>query len=427
MRPHALVVGAGFGGLAAARGLAKAPVRVTLIDRTNHHTFQPLLYQVAMAGLSPADIAQPVRAIVHAQPNVTVLMADAAGVDLGERTVHLADGETLSWDFLVVACGADTSYFGHDDWQPTAPGLKSIEDAIEIRRRVLLSFEIAEREPDESRRRELLSFVVIGGGPTGVELAGAVAELARFALRRDFRRIDPSIARVRLIEAGPRLLASFPLDLAQSAAAQLRQLGVEVRTGARVTSIEPAAVLLGEERIPCSVVLWAAGVRANPLTRMLGVAVDRSGRVPVEKDLSIPGHRHAFVIGDAARFEDAAGQPLPGVSPVAMQQGRAVAKSIVRLLAGKGTLPFEYVDKGSMATIGRSRAVAVLGRTHLTGLVAWLAWLVVHIWYLIGFKNRLVVMIVWAWSYVTYRRGARLITGYATPSTAQVLRGKVKG
>jgi len=353
-------------------------------------------------------------------------MANVASIDLVGRTVRLADGETLSWDFLILACGADTSYFGHDEWQSTAPGLKSIEDAIEIRRRVLLAFEVAEREPDESRRRELLSFVVIGGGPTGVELAGAVAELARFALRRDFRRIDPSIARVRLIEAGPRLLASFPLDLAESAAAQLQQLGVEVRTGARVTAIDPTAVFLGAERIPCSVVLWAAGVRANPLTRTLGVALDRSGRVPVEKDLSIPGHPQAFVIGDAARFEDAAGQPLPGVSPVAMQQGRAVAKSIARLLAEKGTVSFKYVDKGSMATIGRSRAVAMLGRSHLTGLVAWLSWLVVHIWYLIGFKNRLVVMIVWAWSYVTYRRGARLITGYSTPSTGQPLQGKVR-
>lgn len=424
-RPHVLVIGAGFGGLTAARALARAPVRVTLIDRTNHHTFQPLLYQVAMAGLSPADIAQPVRAIVHNLQNATVLMADATGVDLAGHTVRLADGDHFTWDFLILACGADTSYFDHDDWKAVAPGLKSIEDAIEIRQRVLLAFELAEREPDERRRHELLSFVVIGGGPTGVELAGAVAELSRFVLKRDFRTIDPSVARVRLIEAGQRLLASFPPDLADSAAEQLRQLGVEVRTGTRVTAIEPGFVRLGDERLACSIVLWAAGVRANSLTRTLGVPMDRSGRIRVEKDLSIPGHRHAFVIGDAAHFEDAAGQPLPGVSPVAMQEGRSVATSIGRLVAGKRSVAFHYLDKGSMATIGRSRAIATLGRMHLTGFVAWLAWLVVHIWYLIGFKNRLVVMIVWAWSYLTYRRGARLITGYTTSNATEALQQSV--
>lgn len=424
-RPHVLVIGAGFGGLIAARALAKAPVRVTLIDRTNRHTFQPLLYQVAMAGLSPADIAQPVRAIVHNQQNVTVLMGEASGVDLGGQTVHLADGEQFTWDFLIVACGADTSYFGHDEWQQAAPGLKSIEDAIEIRQRVLLAFELAEREPDAQRRHELLSFVVIGGGPTGVELAGAVAELSRFVLKRDFRAIDPSVAKVRLIEAGPRLLASFPSDLSDRAVDQLHELGVEVRTGSRVTSIEPGMVRLGDERIACSVVLWAAGVRANSLTRTLGVAIDRSGRVIVNKDLSIPGHPHAFVIGDAAHLEDASGQLLPGVSPVAMQEGHAVARSIIRLMAGNDTAPFEYVDKGSMATIGRSRAIATLGWIHLSGLVAWLTWLVVHIWYLIGFKNRLVVMIVWAWSYLTYRRGARLITGYTTSNAIRTLQSAI--
>jgi NADH dehydrogenase len=410
VRPHVVIVGGGFGGLTAAQSLASAPVRVTLLDRTNHHTFQPLLYQVAMAGLSPSEIAQPIRAILRGQPNVTVLMGEASSIDLEARTVLLTDGDSLSWDFLVIACGVETSYFGHDDWASAAPGLKSLGDAIDIRERVLGAFERAEREASRERREELLGFVVVGGGPTGVELAGALAELAKFVLDRDFRRIDPSAAKVHLLEGGPRLLPSFPPDLSESAVAQLHELGVVVRTGATVTSIEPNCVLLGDERIACSIVLWAAGVRAVRLTNTLGVSLDKMGRVMVDKDLTVPGQPRAFVIGDAARLDDKGGQPLPGVSPVAMQQARTVGRSIRRLLVGKDALAFEYIDKGSMATIGRRRAVAMLDRMHMTGFLAWMAWLLVHIWYLIGFKNRVVVMITWAWSYFTYRRGARLIT-----------------
>jgi NADH dehydrogenase len=411
-RPHVVIVGAGFGGLTAAQALERAPVRVTLLDRTNRHTFQPLLYQVAMAGLSPAEIAQPIRSIVRNERNATVLMAEASRIEAGPRRLLLTDGTFLDWDFLIVACGAQTSYFGHDDWAALAPGLKSLEDAVDIRRRVLLSFEVAEREPSAARRAELLSFAVIGGGPTGVELAGALAELSKFVLDRDFRRIDPSEAKVRLIEAGPRILPSFPEDLAESAVAQLHELGVEVQTGTQVTALEPGRVHLGDASIACAVVLWAAGVRANPLTATLGAPLDGSGRVKVAPDLTVPGHPRIFVIGDAARLDGKDGQPLPGVSPVAMQQARTVAKSIRRALVGRDTVTFRYFDKGSMATIGRRRAVAMLDRMHLSGFLAWMAWLLVHIFYLVGFRNRLVVMITWAWSYFTYRRGARLITGY---------------
>jgi NADH dehydrogenase len=409
-RPHVVVIGGGFGGLTAAQALESAPVRVTVVDRTNHHTFQPLLYQVAMAGLSPADIAQPIRGILGQQRNASVLMAEVAAIDTEQRRVRFTDGATLDWDFLIVACGAVTSYFGHEAWEHAAPGLKSIEDAVEIRQRVLRSFERAEREDDPARREALMSFVVIGGGPTGVELAGALAELSKFVLERDFRRIDPSAARVRLLEGGERILPSFPPDLSDSAVAQLHELGVEVRTGARVTTIEPDRVRLGDEEIGCSVVLWAAGIRAANLTASLGAPLDATGRVRVEDDLGVPGHPRVFCIGDAARLDGPDGKPLPGVSPVAMQQARCVAKSIRRAIVGKDTVKFVYFDKGSMATIGRSRAIAMVQRMHLSGFIAWLAWLVVHIWYLIGFRNRLVVMITWTWSYFTYRRGARLIT-----------------
>lgn len=424
-RPHVLIVGGGFGGLTAAQALAGAPVRITLVDRTNHHTFQPLLYQVAMAGLSPAEIAQPIRSIVKDQHDVTVLMAEVVGVDARARRALLADGASLDWDFLVVACGAETSYFGQSEWERAAPGLKSIEDAIEIRQRVLVSFEVAERTEDAVERERLLTFVVIGGGPTGVELAGALSELSKFVLDRDFRLIHPSEAKVILLEAGARVLPSFPEDLAESATEQLHELGVEVRTEAKVTSIEPGSVELGQETILCSVVLWAAGVKANPLTDALGALgapLDRSGRVMVEPDLTVPGHPRIFVIGDAARLDGKDGAPLPGVSPVAMQQARTVAKSIRRALLGRELVKFRYFDKGSMATIGRRRAVAMVDRMHLSGLLAWLAWLLVHIWYLIGFRSRLVVMITWAWSYFTYRRGARLITGYALRRAAHVAR-----
>jgi len=407
-----VIVGGGFGGLTAAQELAGAPVRITLLDRTNHHTFQPLLYQVAMAGLSPAEIAQPIRSILSRQENVTVLLGEIVGIDPVGRRVTLADGATMDWDFLVVACGAETSYFGHDGWAANAPGLKSLEDAVEIRQRVLLAFETAEREEDPARREALLSFVVIGGGPTGVELAGALAELAKFVLDRDFRRIVPWQARVLLLEAGPRILPSFPEDLAESAVAQLHELGVEVRTGARVTAIEPGLVRLASETIACSSALWAAGVRATALARSLGAPTDKAGRVLVSPDLSVPGQPRAYVIGDAALVLDKDGQPLPGVSPVAMQEARCVAKSIRRAMTGRDTVVFRYFDKGQMATIGRRRAVAMVDRMHLSGLLAWMAWLLVHVFYLIGFKNRLVVMITWAWSYFTYRRGARLITGY---------------
>jgi NADH:ubiquinone reductase (H+-translocating) len=414
-RPRVLVLGGGFGGLSAAQALAKAPVDVILVDRTNHHTFQPLLYQVATAGLSPAEIAQPIRAIVRNQPNVTVLMAEAVHVDLDAKQVRFEDGAVRSWDFLVLACGAETSYFGHDEWRDVAPGLKSIEDAVAIRQRVLVAFELAEREENAEQREKLLTFVVIGGGPTGVELAGALAELSKFVLHRDFRRIDPAATRIQLLEAGPRILPSFPEDLSQSAVAQLHELGVDVKTGAFVTAIEPGCVHLGAESIESAVVLWAAGVRANPLTRTLGAPTDKAGRVLVERDLRVPGHPEVFVVGDAAHLDGDNGEPLPGVGPVAMQQARAAARSIRRILAGKDPLPFRYFDKGSLATIGRSRAIGLVDRMHLSGLIAWLAWLVVHIFYLIGFKNRFVVLFIWAWSYVTYDRGARLVIDYAPP------------
>ncbi|HEY4013836.1 MAG TPA: NAD(P)/FAD-dependent oxidoreductase [Polyangiaceae bacterium] len=421
-RPHVVVIGSGFGGLTVTQKLAGAPVRVTLVDRTNHHTFQPLLYQVAMAGLSPAEIAQPIRSIVHRQTNATVLMAEVTRIDLERRSVELSDGASLEWDFLVVACGADTAYFGHDDWAKVAPGLKSIEDAIDIRQRVLLAFELAEREPDAKRRQELLSFVVIGGGPTGVELAGALAELSRYVLARDFRSIDPRAAKVSLLEAGSRILQAFPASLSERAVDELRELGVEVRTGARVSSLVPGRVVLGEESLPCSVAIWAAGVRANGLTQTIGAPLDRSGRVLVQPDLTVPGHPRAFVIGDAAILTGKDGKPLPGVSPVAMQEARAVARSIRSVVAGGAPVVFAYRDKGSMATIGRSRAIAQIQSLQLSGMVAWLAWLLVHLIYLVGFRNRLVVLITWAWSYLTYRRGARLITGYAAPGAIEALR-----
>jgi NADH dehydrogenase len=416
-RPHVVIVGGGFGGLTAAQALANAPVRITLFDRSNHHTFQPLLYQVAMAGLSPAEIAQPIRSILQRQSNATVYMAGVARVDLAGREVVLDDGSSVGWDFLVVACGALTSYFGHDDWEAISPGLKSLRDAVRIRERVLVAFEQAERETDPARRAALLSVVVVGGGPTGVELAGALAELAKFVLDRDFRNIDPSSTRVVLVEGGPRILPGLSPSLSESAASQLRELGVEIRVDSPVTAIERDRVVLGASSIPCSMSLWAAGVRAEPLTSTLGAELDKAGRVVVAPDLSIPAQPRAFVIGDAALVLDKKGKPLPGVSPVAMQQARAVARSIRRALRGRDTAPFEYLDKGSMATIGRRRAVAMVDRIEMSGFLAWMAWLLVHIWYLIGFRNRLVVMLTWAWSYFTYRRGARIIAAPpATPS-----------
>jgi len=408
-RPHVVIVGGGFGGLYAARALAGRPVRVTLLDRRNHHLFQPLLYQVATAALNPSDIAMPLRSILRSAANVTVLLAEVEAVDLAARRLVL-DGDSLEYDALVLAAGAGHSYFGHDDWEALAPSLKTLEDALEIRRRVLVAYEEAEREEDRAEQRALLTSVVIGGGPTGVELAGALAEISRETIARDFRLIDPTKARIVLLEGGPRVLAAFPDPLPARAAAALTRIGVEVRTGATVTRVTPDAVWIGGEQIRARTVLWAAGVSAAPLTRTLGVPLDRAGRVLVERDLSIPGHPEAFAIGDVCAFTDDAGHPLPGLAPVALQQGRAAARNVLHRLAGEPTEPFRYHDRGSMATIGRAAAVAVVGRFRLSGLVAWLAWLFVHITFLIGFRNRFLVLFQWAWAYISWQRGARLIT-----------------
>lgn len=410
-RPHVVIIGGGFGGLICARELAGELVRVTLVDRSNHHLFQPLLYQVATAGLSPAEIAVPIRSVVRDAENVTVLLAEVTGIDLASRRVVLRDEDPLDFDYLVLAAGARTSYFGHDEWAHVALGLKDIDDALEIRRRVLLAYELAEHEDDPERRRKLLTFVVIGGGPTGVEMAGAVAELSRFVLARDFRRIEPRATRVLLVEAGDRVLSAYSPELSTKGLKQLEELGVEVRTGAKVTHIDAGGVHLGTELVPAETVVWAAGVRASPLAETLGVKLDRGGRVMVAEDCSIPGHPNAFAIGDIACFPGPGGKPLPGVSPVAMQQARSVAANIVHSVTHQPREPFTFLDKGSMATIGRSRAIAEMRGIELSGFLAWLAWLFVHIWYLIGFRNRLVVMLSWCWSYVTYKRGARLITG----------------
>lgn len=409
--PRVVVVGGGFGGLTAVQSLAKKPVSITLVDRRNHYLFQPLLYQVAMAGLSPADIAAPIRSVLARQKNVTVLLGQVTEVDAAGKRVVLETGDALDYDFLVLAAGAKTDYFGHAEWEQHAPGLKSLADATEIRRRVLLAFELAERETDEARRRHLLTFVVIGGGPTGVELAGSVAELSRHVLARDFRRIRPEEAKVLLLEGGERILPSFHESLSASAVAQLEELGVEVRVKTRVSDIDRDGVLIGESRIEAANVLWAAGVRATRLNETLGVPLDRAGRVIVEKDCSIPGHAETFAIGDMAAFVDEQGNTLPGVSPVAMQQARFVAKVILRSLRNEPRGAFRYFDKGTMATIGRSRAIAETRSLRISGLFAWLAWLFVHLFYLIGHRNRVAVLLTWAWSYVTYKRGARLITG----------------
>ncbi len=408
--PHVVVVGGGFGGLYAARALAGRPVRVTLLDRRNHHLFQPLLYQVATAALNASDIAAPLRSVLRRAKNVTVLLAEVEKVNLAERRLTLDRGE-LGYDALILAVGAGHSYFGHEDWEVFAPSLKSLEDALEIRRRILLAYEYAERELDAAEQRALLTFVVVGGGPTGVELAGALAEIARQTIARDFRTIDPTRARVILVEGGKRVLASFPESLSRSAQKSLERIGVEVRTGTTVTRVTADAVWLGGEQIRARTVLWAAGVAAAPLARTLGVTLDRSGRVPVEPDLSIPGHPEAFAIGDMSVFRDTTGAALPGLAPVAMQQGARAADNALRRLSGRPTRVFRYRDKGTMATIGRAAAVAVVGGVKLSGLPAWLAWLFVHIMFLIGFRNRFLVLFQWAWAYVSWQRGARLITG----------------
>jgi len=388
-------------------------VRVTLLDRRNHHVFQPLLYQVAGAALSPGDIASPIRWIVRRQRNIEVLLADAVAIHPARHVVVTGEGLEITYDFLIVAAGATHAYFGRDDWRAHAPGLKTLEDALEIRRRVLLAFERAELEGDEHRRRSLLTFVVIGGGPTGVELAGALAEISRQSLARDFRRIDPGSARIVLIEAGASLLASFPASLREAARADLERLGVEVRTGTPVTEILPGRVEVGADVIDAETVLWAAGVAASPLGATLGVPRDRAGRVIVEPDLTIPGHRDLFVIGDLASFAVPGGGQLPGVAQVAIQMGRHAARNIGRGLGGQPYSPFVYRNLGNMATIGRAAAVADFGWLRLRGWFGWLAWLFVHVLNLIGFRNRLIVMVQWAWAYFSYQRAIRLITGPA--------------
>jgi NADH:ubiquinone reductase (H+-translocating) len=408
--PHVVIIGGGFGGLRAARGLSRHPVRITLLDRRNHHLFQPLLYQVATAGLSPGDIAAPIRWILRGQKNVQVLLGEVLDIDLAAKVVKLADA-SVPYDYLVIATGATHSYFGRDEWEPFAPGLKTIEDAIEMRRRVLLAFELAERQAAEGEGQIQLNFVVIGGGPTGVELAGTLAEIARLVLAQEFASIDPKRTRIILLEGGPRVLPAYSEDLSRSAENQLRKLGVEVQTSAMVTRVESDAVYVGDTRIPAVVILWAAGVAASPLGKKLGVPIDRAGRVMVEPDLSVPGHPEVFVIGDLAALKDKNGKPLPGLAPVAMQEGDAVAKTIGRDLKHKPRKPFHYFDKGTLATIGRAAGVAQFGKIHISGYFAWLSWLFIHIFFLIGFRNRLLVMIEWAWSYFTYERGARLITG----------------
>jgi NADH dehydrogenase len=407
--PHVVIIGAGFGGLQAAKKLACKDVRVTVIDRTNYHLFQPLLYQVATAALSPADIAAPVRAVLSKCRNVEVILAEVQSVDVDAKKIKTTDVE-IAYDFLIVATGARHSYFGHNEWEKLAPGLKSLEDAIEVRRRLLMAFEYAEKITDEAARKAAMTFVIIGGGPTGVEMAGAIAEISRHTLARDFRHIDPSQARVILIEGEPRLLAAFPEDLSASALKQLVDLGVEVRTATRATNLTEAGVQVGNEFIPCHVKIWAAGNNASFVGKSLGMPVDRVGRVMVNDDLTIPGHLEVQVIGDLANFSHQTGEPLPGVSPVAMQQGRHAARNVLAMIQGRKPQRFRYRDKGNIATIGRNKAVADLRFVHLSGLPAWLAWLFVHIVFLVGFRNRLLVLFQWAWAYFTFDKGARLIT-----------------
>ncbi len=416
------MVGAGFGGLAAVRALASAPVRVTVVDRRNHHLFQPLLYQVATAALSPGDIAAPIRHVLRRQRNAEVVLAEVDGVDAVNRRLSLGDGGVLSYDFLVVATGATHSYLGHDGWRPLAPSLKTVEDALEIRRRILTAFERAEREPEQDARRAWMSFVLVGAGPTGVELAGAIAEIARKTLASDFRHISPASARVVLVEAVDRVLPTFPDSLSRSARRQLERIGVEVRTGARVGDVDAEGVTVSGERIPARTVLWCAGVAASPVGRLLGANLDRAGRVPVTRSLSLPGHPEVFVIGDLAAVAQPDGSLVPGVAPAALQQGRHAARNVLRAARGLPPLPFRYRDKGLLATIGRAAAVARLGRLELSGPLAWLSWLFVHILYLVGFRNRIAVLWQWAWSYLTFDRGARLIT-----ETAEQWRWRAQG
>jgi NADH dehydrogenase len=409
--PTVIIVGGGFGGLRAARALRHTGVRVVLVDQRNHHLFQPLLYQVASATLSPADIAAPIRHVLRSQRNAEVVLAEVTAVDLEARHVGLADGRRLSYDFLILAAGSRSSHFGRDDWAQLAPGLKNLEDALEIRRRFLSSFERAEQEGDPDLRREWLTFVIVGGGPTGVELAGTLKEMARLSLPREFRRIRTDRARVILVEAGPAILANFGSGLSEKAVEGLERIGVEVRLGQPITAIEARAVQLGQERIPTRTVLWAAGVAAVPLGAGLGVPVDRIGRVIVAPDLSIPGHPEAFVVGDLAAFHQGPAGPLPGVAPVAIQQGACAAANIQATLAERPRQSFRYRDKGSMATLGRGKAVAHVGGLSFTGYPAWLAWLFIHLMLLVDFRSRVFVFFEWLWAYLTTQPRARLIVG----------------
>jgi NADH:ubiquinone reductase (H+-translocating) len=417
MNPHkknhktVLIVGGGFAGLNAAKSLSKeSRLQVTLIDERNHHLFQPLLYQVASAGLSPADIASPIRSIFSNNKQVRVILNRVDGVNLSDKYLTLQDGKTLSYDYLILACGATHSYFGHEEWEESAPGLKTIEQATEIRRRILLSFENAEKESDLTKKRMLQTFVIVGGGPTGVELAGAIGEMSRFTLKKDFRSIDPTQTRIFLVEAGPRILPSFSSKLSARATEDLVRLGVSVMTGSLVTKIDSNGVQVGDEFIESNCVLWAAGVKPSALNLKLGVELDKQGRVVVQADLSLRSHPQVFVLGDQANsFDTKTAKALPGLAPVAIQQGRHVAKVIAADLNGKARPKFKYLDKGQMATIGRKKAVAESGGLEFTGFTAWVMWLFVHIYYLIGFKNRLFVMLQWMWSYFTFNRGARLI------------------
>ncbi|MES3034721.1 MAG: NAD(P)/FAD-dependent oxidoreductase [Gemmatimonadota bacterium] len=412
-RPHVVIIGGGFAGVTAARTLARADVRITLIDRTNHHLFQPLLYQVAMAVLNPADITVPIRWLLRHQANTTVIMAEVDTIDVASQSLTLDGGtSTVEWDYLLVASGARHAYFGHAEWEANAPGLKSIEDALEMRRRFLLSFEAAERAAAAGERDALLTFVIVGAGPTGVELAGMIPEVTHKTLKHDFRRIDPAGARVILVEGGPRVLPTFPEELSTRADRDLRDLGVEVRLNTSVTGVDDAGVTLASgERVLAHTVFWGAGNQASPLARQLGVPLDRAGRVIVGTDLSLPGHDHVFAVGDIASVTTADGRPVPSVAPAANQMGEHAARGILADLAGRARMPFAYFNKGDLATIGRYRAVAKVGPLRLTGVMAWLTWLFVHIMYLAGFRNRLTVFVQWAYQYFTYQRGVRLITG----------------
>jgi NADH dehydrogenase len=410
-KPKVVIVGAGFGGLEAAKKLACENVQVTVIDRTNYHLFQPLLYQVATAALSPADIAAPVRAVLSKCKNTEVILGEVQSIDVDAKKVKLTDG-AVDYDYLIVATGARHSYFGHPEWEKLAPGLKSLEDAVEVRRRILMAFEFAERTSDEAARKAAMTFVIVGGGPTGVEMAGAISEIARYTLAKDFRHIDPSQARVILIEGEPLVLAAYPEDLRKSAMKQLADLGVEVRTGVHATNLSENGLQVGKEFIPCRVKIWAAGNTASFVGRSLGAPVDRVGRVIVNNDLTIPNHPEVQVIGDLANFSHQTGEPLPGVSPVAIQQGRHAARNILGMIDSLKPQRFWYFDKGSMATIGRNKAVADLRlvHLHLKGILAWLSWLFIHVIFLVGFRNRLAVLFQWAWAYFSFNKGARLIT-----------------